>query len=388
MAGEPVAVVGIGQTRHTAARHDVSIAGLVREAARRALDDAGLDWDGVDAVVIGKAPDFFEGVMMPELYLADALGAVGKPMLRVHTAGSVGGSTALVAAQLVAARVHGTVLTVAFEKQSESNAMWGLSLPVPFQQPLLAGAGGFFAPHVRAYIRRSGAPAGTGSLVAYKDRRNALLNPYAHLHEHDITLEKVRSSPMLWDPIRYSDTCPSSDGACAMVLTDRAGARRAPHPPAWLHGGAMRSEPTLFAGKDFVSPRAGRDCAAEVYRRAGITDPRREIDVAEIYVPFSWYEPMWLENLGFAAEGEGWKLVAAGVTGIGGELPVNPSGGVLSANPIGASGMIRFAEAALQVRGRAGAHQIDGARRALGHAYGGGSQFFAMWLVGTEPPPG
>ncbi|MGK5546552.1 thiolase domain-containing protein [Streptomyces sp. URMC 127] len=383
---EPVAVTGIGQTKHAAARRDVSLAGLVREAARRALDDAELTWADVDAVVLGKAPDFFEGVMMPELYLADALGAAGKPLLRVHTAGSVGGSTALVAADLVAARVRRTVLAVAFEKQSESNAMWGLSLPVPFQQPLLAGAGGFFAPHVRAYIRRSGAPAEVGALVAYKDRRNALRNPWAHVHDHGITLEQVRSSPMLWDPVRYSETCPSSDGACAVVLTDRAGAARAPHPPAWVHGGAMRSEPTLFAGKDFVSPRAGRDCAAETYRQAGITDPRREIDVAELYVPFSWYEPMWLENLGFAAEGEGWKLTASGATEMGGELPVNPSGGVLSTNPIGASGLIRFAEAALQVRGRAGEHQVDGARTALGHAYGGGAQFFSMWVVGRQPP--
>ncbi|GAA2251446.1 thiolase domain-containing protein [Streptomyces amakusaensis] len=388
MPHEPVAVVGVGQTRHAAARRDVSIAGLVREAALRALADAGLGWAEIDAVVIGKAPDFFEGVMMPELYLADALGAVGKPMLRVHTAGSVGGSTALVAAQLVKARVHTTVLALAFEKQSESNAMWGLSLPVPFQQPLLAGAGGFFAPHIRAYMRRSGAPETIGSLVAHKDRRNALRNPYAHLHEHGVTLEKVQASPMLWDPVRYSETCPSSDGACAMVLTGRAGAARSPAPPAWVHGGAMRSEPTLFPGKDFVSPRAGKECAADVYRQAGITDPRREIDVAELYVPFSWYEPMWLENLGFAAEGQGWRLTEAGVTGMDGDLPVNPSGGVLSTNPIGASGMIRFAEAALQVRGRAGEHQIDGARRALGHAYGGGSQFFAMWLVGTDPPAG
>ncbi|MCD9194542.1 thiolase domain-containing protein [Streptomyces albireticuli] len=383
---EPVAVVGIGQTHHAAARRDVSLPGLVREAARRALDDAELTWADVDAVVIGKAPDFFEGVMMPELYLADALGAAGKPVLRVHTAGSVGGSTALVATNLVAARVQRTVLALAFEKQSESNAMWGLSLPVPFQQPLLAGAGGFFAPHVRAYIRRTGAPADIGALVAHKDRRNALKNPYAHLHEHGLTLAKVRASPMLWDPIRYSETCPSSDGACALVLTDRAGAARSPHPPAWVHGGAMRSEPTLFAGKDFVSPRAGRDCAAEVYRQAGITDPRREIDTAELYVPFSWYEPMWLENLGFAAEGEGWKLTASGATALDGELPVNPSGGVLSTNPIGASGLIRFAEAALQVRGGAGEHQVEGAAKALGHAYGGGAQFFSMWLVGSRPP--
>ena len=85
--------------------------------------------------MIGKAPDMFEGVMMPELYLADALGAAGKPMMRVHTAGSVGGSTALVAASLVQAGIHERVLTVAFEKQSEADAMWALSRPLPFAPP-------------------------------------------------------------------------------------------------------------------------------------------------------------------------------------------------------------------------------------------------------------
>jgi acetyl-CoA C-acetyltransferase len=386
MGAERVAVVGIGQTRHQATRGDVSIAGLVREAAQRALTDAEVTWADIDAVVVGKAPDFFEGVMMPELYLADALGCVGKPLLRVHTAGSVGGSTALVAASLVQAGIHRRVLTVAFEKQSESEAMWALTLPIPFQPPLVAGAGGYFAPHIRAYMRRSGAPDHIGVLVALKDRQNALKNPNAHLHEEDITFDSVRESMMLWDPLRYSETCPSSDGACALVLTDTAGGDAAPKPPAWMLGGAMRSEPTMFPGRDQVNPQAGRDCAAEVYRQAGITDPRTQIDVAEVYVPFSWYEPMWLENLGFAEEGSGWKLVEAGATQMDGDIPWNPSGGVLSSNPIGASGLIRFAEAAMQVRGQAGGHQIDGARVALGHAYGGGSQFFAMWAVGADKP--
>src|SRR5687768_10056511 len=126
--GVLTAVIGIGQTKHDTKRDDVSMPGLVREAARRALDDAELDWGDIDAVVIGKAPDMFEGVMMPELSLADALGATNKPMLRVHTAGSVGGSTAIVAAGLVQAGIHKRVLTVAFEKQSESDAMWTLAL--------------------------------------------------------------------------------------------------------------------------------------------------------------------------------------------------------------------------------------------------------------------
>ncbi len=375
----PCAVIGIGQTRHAAQRLDVSMPGLVREAAGRALADAGLDYRDIDAVVLGKAPDMFEGVVQPELFLAGALGAVGKPMMRVHTAGSVGGSTAIVATHLVSAGIHRRVLAVAYEKQSESNAMWALSQRYPFQPPVAAGAGGYFAPIIRAYMRRTEAPDHIGIQVAVKDRRNALLNPYAHLHLPDLDAATVRASPMLWDPIRYLETCPSSDGACAMVLSsDTAGCVS----PAWVRATAMRTEPMLFAGRDEVNPRAGRDCAVELYRQAGVGPG--EIDCAELYVPFSWYEPMWLENLGLFPSG--WRAVDAGHTALNGRLPVNASGGVLSSNPIGASGMLRFAEAALQVRGAAGAHQVDGARLALGHAYGGGSQFFSMWIVGTEHP--
>ncbi|MFE5567633.1 MULTISPECIES: thiolase domain-containing protein [Amycolatopsis] len=380
------AVLGTGQTHHKAKRTDVSMPGLLREAIDRAMLDAGTGWDDIDAVVLGKAPDLFEGVMMPELFLADSLGATGKPLLRVHTAGSVGGSTALVAASLVQAGVHQRVLTVAFEKQSESNAMWGLSILPPFQMPVGAGAGGYFAPHVRSYIRRSGAPDHVGAIVAAKDRRNGALNPYAHLRQADITVESVQASQMLWDPIRYDETCPSSDGACAMVIGDEASGDAVPGGAAWIHATAMRTEPTTFAGRDQVNPQAGRDAAAALWRDAGITDPLSEVDAAEIYVPFSWFEPMWLENLGFTDEGQGWKLTEAGETALGGRLPINPSGGVLSSNPIGASGMLRFSEAAKQVMGRAGDYQVDGARIALGHAYGGGSQFFSMWVVGSAKP--
>jgi acetyl-CoA C-acetyltransferase len=388
MGKERVAVVGVGQTKHDTI-YQGSMAGMVREAAMRALTDAQLTWADIDAVVIGKAPDFFEGVMMPELYLAEALGAVGKPMFRVHTAGSVGGSTAIVAQDLVASGIHRRVLTVAFEKQSESEAMWALSLPLPFQPPMHAGAGGYFAPHIRAYMHRSGAPDHIGMLVAVKDRLNACRNPYAHLQEPDTTFDTVKDSIMLWDPIRFSETCPSSDGACAMVLTDEAGGDAAVadgRSVAWVKGTAFRSEPTMFAGRDQVSPVGGSDCARDVYGQAGITNPLEEIDVVEMYVPFSWFEPMWLENLLLVEAGKGWKAVEDGVTQMDGALPVNCSGGVLSSNPIGASGMLRFAESALQVRGMAGDHQIDGVRTALGHAYGGGSQFFAMWVLGTTKP--
>jgi acetyl-CoA C-acetyltransferase len=251
---------------------------------------------------------------------------------------------------------------------------------------VIAGAGGYFAPLIRGYIARSGAPEDTGIRTALKDRLNALKNPYAHLQDPEITFDRIMNSPMLWDPVRYLETCPSSDGACAVIFASEAAVKKAPRPPAWVHATAMRSEPTMFAGRDQVNPQAGRDCAADLYKKAGIQNPREEIDCAEIYVPFSWFEAMWMENLGISEEGLGWKMVYEGATAMDGDFPTNMSGGVLSSNAIGASGLIRFAEAANQVRGLCGEHQIDGARLSLGHAYGGGSQYFSMAIFGAEKP--
>lgn len=386
MAHQPCAIVGIGQTQHKSRRWDVSLGGLVREAATRALDDAELDWRDIDAVVIGKAPDLFEGVMKPELYLTDALGAHGKPMFRVHTAGSVGGTTGIVASHLVETGRHRRVLAVGYQKQSEGNAQFALGSGKGGS----LGAGGAFAPYMRSYIHRSGAPLDIGPMVAVKDRQNALKNPYAHLKLADINLESVKASPMMWSPVRYLESCPSSDGACAVVFTDRAGgeeAAAAGRRPAWILGSSVRSEPSSFPGRDPVMPEAAALCAEDVYRQAGITDPRRQFDCAEIYVPFSWYEPMWLEAHGIAEPGEGWKMVESGATALDGDFPVNMSGGVLSSNPIGASGLLRFAEAALQVRGMAGEHQVDGARVALGQAYGAAAQYFSMWAVASSLDP-
>jgi len=380
---ERCAVIGTGQTKYKRRRGDLSIDGLVREAALRALEDAELDWKDIDAIVIGKAPDALEGVMMPELSLGDALGAVGKPIHRVHTAGSVGASTSISAATLIESGLYERVLTVGYEKQSDGNATWALGGGRSGSQ----GAGGSFAPWIRNYITKSKAPEHIGWKVAVKDRKNALLNPYAHLQLEDISIEKVKESPVLWDPLHFLESCPSSDGAAAMVLTNEAGAKKAPRPPAWVVAHAKRTEFTQFPGRDPVKPQAGVDCAKALYKKAGITNPRRQIDCAELYVPFSWYEPMWLEGHLICEEGEGWKMTDSGATELGGDFPVNMSGGVLSSNPIGASGMIRCLEAANQVRGAAGDYQVDGARVALGHAYGGAANYFAMWIVSSEPNP-
>ncbi len=234
MAHQPCAIVGVGQTQHKTRRWDVSLGGLVREAASRALEDAQMDWSDIDAVVVGKAPDLFEGVMKPELYLSDALGAAGKPMFRVHTAGSVGGTTGIVAAHHVETGRHKRVLAVAYQKQSEGNAQFALGLRSRASRS---------APAARSprtcgrYMHRTGAPSEIGPMVAVKDRLNALKNPYAHLKLQDISMEKVLASPMMWDPVRFLESCPSSDGACAVIFTDEEGgeaAAKAGRQPAWV----------------------------------------------------------------------------------------------------------------------------------------------------------
>jgi acetyl-CoA C-acetyltransferase len=378
------AVIGIGQTHHAAARRDVSLAGLVREAAERAIQDAGLGWPDIEAVALGKAPDILEGLMSPELYLADALAACGKPIFRAYTSGNAGGMAASMGVSLVSAGIHSLVLVVSFEKQSDGKAAGATLQHYPFEARWQGGTGSLFGALCREYIHRSGAPDHIGDLGALKDRRNALLNRYAQVRRPDITLETITASRMLWDPIKLLHSSPSSDGACALVLGD--GPASGDHQPAWVHGCAVRTEPPVSPLHDSVDPRCGRDCAMEVYRQAGIDEPCRDLDVAELFVPYSWMEPLLLENLGLAPTEEGWRMIDEGATTLTGRLPVNPSGGLLGANPIGAAGLVRFAEAAMQVRGDAGDHQVDGARLALGHAAGGFSNCVAMWVVGSERP--
>jgi acetyl-CoA C-acetyltransferase len=172
-----------------------------------------------------------------------------------------------------------------------------------------------------------------------------------------------------------------------VVIGDEVAAAASPGPVAWIRATAMRSEPTMFAGKDHVNPRAGAEAAAALWRQVGITDPLNEIDVAEIYVPFSWYEPMWLENLGFAAPGQGMaddrggrdrnRRRAAGQP-VRRRAQLQPDRGVRPA-------AVRGGGAAGD--GQGGRPLGAGGAYALGHAYGGGSQFFSMWVVSDTKSP-
>ena len=207
---------------------------------------------------------------MPELFLAEALGAAGKPLLRVHTAGSVGGSTAIVA---VVAGAGGRApagadrrLREAVGVQRDVGAVGAAAVHhagARRRGRLLRAARALLHPPLRAR------PTHIGAIVAAKDRQNALKNPYAHLRNPDTTVESVLASQMLWDPIRYDETCPSSDGACALVIADEdtADGRRLPrldprHRDALGADHGRRARPGQPAGRPRGRRRAleaGRD---------------------------------------------------------------------------------------------------------------------------------
>lgn len=367
-----VAVVGTGQTRHASRRDDVSQPELVHEAVCAALADAAMTPADVDAVLIGNM-ELFEGRALPELWVGAGALAYGKPCLKVATGGTSGTSTCIAGFHQVASGVFDTVLVVGFEKHSEGHTQTGMALTDPFwDRSVASGAVGNFALSVSQYVSERGVTEEQAARVAVKARRNAARNPHAHLQRADLTVEEVLASRVLAHPLHLLDMCPQSDGAAAVVIAAGEIARRHNPRPAWVKATATRHDQCYIGDLDkrLLRMPTLRDAAASAYRQAGIDDPLRDLDVAEIYEPCTYAELAWYEALGFCPDGEAGRLVDSATTEMEGELPVNPSGGVLSTNPVGASGVIRVAEAALQIHGRGGARQVPDVQMALATGYG------------------
>ncbi|HTX13637.1 MAG TPA: hypothetical protein VME22_33780 [Solirubrobacteraceae bacterium] len=381
------AIVATGQSDH-GRRFDASMGEIAREAIDRCLASRGLSFDDIDAVVAGNM-EMFEGIYLVDQYLVGALGALDKPLYKMNTGGTVGASTALACYHLVASGRHQRVLGVGFQKQTEGSTQSAITTvgdPV-WERAIMAGAIGNFASMASTYIAESGVTPEQAAKVAVKARRNACLNPHAHLKLPNITVEEVLESEMLAYPIHRLDMCPSSDGACAIVMAAESVAASLAEHPAWVHAVATSHDQQYMGDspKRLAVMRSLQAATKKAYGLAGITSPRRDFDVAELYEPASYAELAWYENVGLCPMGDGGKLIDEGATLIDGDIPVNPSGGVLSTNPVGATAMIRVAEAAMQVMGEAGEHQIPEVQRALATGYGGNAWTDVMILSRELP---
>lgn len=370
-----VAIVATGQTKHAARRLDVSIPEMVREAVDDCLDSKGLSFGQIDAVVVGNM-ELFEGINQPELWMVAALGAVGKPVYKMNTGGTVGASAAICAEHLVRSGLHDVVLAVGYEKQSEGETQTAITTvgDPAWERSVMAGAIGNFAVMASTYVDRSGVTPEQAAKVAVKARTNACLNPYAHLQIPDITIEQVVNSRVLAEPLRLLDMCPQSDGACAVVVASEEKAKRMTPHPAWIVATSTAHDQQFMGDSParIADHRSLQAASQKAYAKAGITNPSEQLDVVEVYEPATYAELAMCENLGLCPPGEGGTLIDEGVTEMDGPLPVNPSGGVLATNPVGATALIRVAEAALQTMGEAqGGHQIPGVNWALATGYGG-----------------
>lgn len=382
----PVAIIGTGQTNHCKARPDVHQGELIQEAVTAALMDADLSYEDIDAVVLTNM-EMFEGRALPELWCGESAGGVNKPIMKVATGGTSGTSGAIAGLLQAASGIFETVLVVGWEKHSEGSTQTGMSLTDPaWDRHIASGAIGNFALSISQFADERAITREQAALVAVKARRNGALNPHAHLKDAELTVEKVLSSPMLAEPIHLMDMCPQSDGAAALIISGKRLAEKAKN-PAWFITSATRHDQPYLGDHDrrLLTIRTLRAAAAEVYKKANITNPFKQFDVAEIYEPVSYVELAWYEALGFCEEGKAGELIESGATQLDGELPVNPSGGVLCANPVGATGVIRVAEAAKQIQGKAGKHQVDGVRTALVTGYGVYTWSDVLVLSGDKP---
>ena len=409
--GRQVCCISAGYSEHASKRSDVNMPELINEAIQDCLKKVpSVSLNDIDAFVNGNMPAF-EGVNVPELWMTDWMGARGKPLMRVTTGGTTGGTVAICGYYTVTAGIPGidTVLAIGFEQQSLGDTSLGLAssalgeisvlntLGLSYEtltRLLSAGAAiGVAAYQATTYMSKARITEEDLARVVVQERRNAAKTWWAHLKMPNLTIADVLNTPYIQYPLRFGMVCPSSDGACAMLFTTEEKAKEWADIPVYINGVAsIANESAVLgyngSGSGQLDPSAqlGAMRSAELaYSQAGISFPRKEIDLAELYGPFPNQTLMWSEKLGLFEETTAPKMWETGITDVKGELPINCSGGVNATNAIGASAMERPSEAALQIMGKASNQVPKTVHTAIGHGWGGVLNLVTLMVMSDEP---
>jgi acetyl-CoA C-acetyltransferase len=362
--GSKVAVVGVGCTQF-GELYEKSAEDLICDAVEEALADAGCERERIEAAWVGTVLSTFGGDA-----LADALKLFGRPMTRVQNYCASGMDAFRNACLAVASGMHDVALAVGFEKMRDG----GYARPNRSHPVVDFGER---APHVFAlsanrYFARYGAGRKTLAAVAVKNHRHGLASPKAHL-KMEITEDTVLRAPMVYSPLGVFDCCPTTDGAAAAIVcrADLAGTFTGrPIRPLGIGLAAVSGQPYYKPSFGYVGFDATVRAAEQAYAQAGVGPA--DVDFAEVHDCFTITEILNYEDLGFCARGEGGRFVEEGRASLGGEKPVNPSGGLKSyGHPIGATGVRMIYELVTQLRGRAGARQVKDAEIGLAHNLGG-----------------
>jgi len=282
--------------------------------------------------------------------------------------------------------LHRTALVVSLSKASEIPAgatLTNLYGDPFFQRPVGLNEVAASALQAQAYMHRYGLTEEQLARVAVKNLDNAHRNPWAH-RKGKLSVREVLASEYAAYPLKAHECAGDSDGGCAVLIASEQVARDLTDTPVWIRGlGWGAGSPWLADGDLLTGSLPG--AARMAYDMAGIRNPDREIQVAEVCEPTAFCEILWTEQLGLCPEGTGGRFVEEGISSFGGRLPVNPSGGVLATHPYVARGLIRVAEAALQVAGTAGDRQVPGVRTAVAHSvHGLGGQAHTVVVLGRD----
>ena len=385
-----VAVLGAGLTRFMRRALETPKE-LAFEAAKAALEDAGLTIQDIDCVVCVTAPDAFDGVHMNGEYLADGAGGRGKPYMRSYVGVGSGVMSLITGWYHVASGHFRTCLVVAEEKMSSTlphpqgafNAIYDQFLERPLGVNLLW----IFALEMNRYMQAHDIPMETFARVAQKNKRNGMDHPSAQEGiAADLTIQQIMASEVMAWPVQRLMVSPVSDGAGAMVLASDDFARRVTDAPVWIEGVGWCLDSSYWTNRDLSYPRYLEKAARMAYDMAGIAEPRKDIHVVEPYDPFAYKELHHLEGLMLADKGEAPRLLERGFwdrdTSTG--IPASPSGGLLGVgNPIAAAGIMKATEIFWQLQGRAGNRQVKReVRRGLAQAWGDLMQVGTVVIMG------
>jgi benzoylsuccinyl-CoA thiolase BbsB subunit len=364
-----VSVIGTGMIPFGKHR-DRTVPGLARPAVIEALREAGVGQKRIEAVYSGAA---ISGWMAGQRIARDT-GISGVPVVNCENACSSSATAFREAWVAVATGMIDYALVVGVEQLTR---LGGGTLPLD-QEDIEVANGmvmpGLYAMRAQRYLHDYGATERDLAAVAVKARRHGALNPLAQMRS-ETTIEEVLASRRIADPLTLLQCCPTGDGAAALVLCPTEIAPR--HNPAHVRvlGSHLASGRYLPGYRDMTIPEITVRCSSELYEETGLGP--EDIDVIECHDAFSIAELLYYEALGLCGRGEAVRLLHDGTTSLGGRVPVNPSGGLLSkGHPVGASGAAQIVEIVRQLQGRCGARQVPDAKIGLTHVTGGGTYGF------------
>jgi len=341
------------------------------EASLKALDDAGLSIRDIGAVY---ASSCFNAQSMLGQKVLKEIGQTGVPCVNVSNACASGATAVREAWVAIKAGIYDVVLAVG----SEKNPRGMLGGAPPFGPPPEGLFGSDSMPAVFAeagmvHAAQYGTTIEQFARVAVKNHHHATMNPMA-AYRKETPLEEVLASEMIAWPLTKLMCSANVDGAAAVVLVSEKKAREMGLGRAVrVRASALTSDP--YEPRNpvmFDCNSVTRLAARQAYEMAGLGP--RDLDLVELHDCFATAELLHYENLGLCGEGEAGALIDSGATALGGRIPVNVSGGLLSkGHPIGATGVANLVEIVGHLRGEAGARQVEGARIGLAHVLGFGA---------------